>query len=52
MKIRYSKGNEKDKEFDIFTQIHFDIDHSKFIRWENGEDLYEQLLKRIKATIT
>ena len=52
IEIKYSNGNKRTKNLNIFSQIHFDIDHSKFIRWENGEDLYEQLVKRIKATIT
>jgi len=41
-----------DNELNIFSQIHFDINHHNFIVWENGDDLYEQLAKRIKATIT
>lgn len=31
--------------------IHFDINHFKFIYWENAEDLKDELIKRIKATI-
>ena len=50
--IKDSKGNKKTKNLNMLSQIHFDIDHSKFIRWKDGDDLYEQLVKRIKATIT
>lgn len=52
IKIKDSKGNEKDKNIDMFSQIHFDINHHNFLVWKDGNDLYEQLLKRIKATIT
>ena len=52
IKIKTSKGNEDDKEFNIYSQIHFDINHHNFIIWKDGKDLYEQLVKRIKATIT
>ena len=52
IEIKDSKGDKKTKNLNILSQIHFDIDHSKFIRWEDGKDLYEQLVKRIKATIT
>jgi nucleoside 2-deoxyribosyltransferase len=31
--------------------IHFDISHYNFIKWKNGDDLYNQLKKRIDATI-
>ena len=51
IKIKDSKGNEKDEELDILSQIHFDVNHRNFIVWKNGKDLYEQLLKKIKATI-
>jgi len=52
IKIKDSNGKENDSELNIFSQIHFDINHHNFIIWKNGEDLYEQLVKRIKATIT
>ena len=52
IKIKDSKGKVDDNELNIFSQIHFDINHHNFIVWENGDDLYEQLAKRIKATIT
>lgn len=31
--------------------IHFDLEHYNFIIWENGEDLYDKLYNRIRATI-
>lgn len=37
---------------DQLKNVHFDVNHRNIIVWENGEDLYDQLLKRIKATIT
>ena len=52
IKIKDSKGIEKVKKFNIFSQIHFDVNHHNFIVWKNEKDLYDQLLKRIKATIT
>ena len=52
IKIKDSKGTEQDEKLDIFSQIHFDVNHLNFIVWKDGKDLYEQLLKRIKATIT
>ena len=30
---------------------HFDINHYNFIIWNNGDDLYEKLFNRIRATI-
>ncbi len=50
--IKDSKGKEDEKELNIFSQIHFDINHHNFIVWKDGKNLYEQLFKRIKATIT
>ena len=44
-KKEYVKIKEKRK-------VHFDLNHRKFIVWKDGKDLYDQLLKRIKATIT
>jgi nucleoside 2-deoxyribosyltransferase len=52
IKIKDSKGTEQDRKLDIFSQIHFDVNHRNFLVWKDGKDLYEQLLKRIKATIT
>jgi len=52
IKIKDPKGKEDDNELNIFSQIHFDINHHNFIIWKDGDDLYEQLVKRIKATIT
>ena len=52
IKFKDSKGKEDNKELNIFSQIHFDINHHNFIIWKDGDDLYKQLLKRIKATIT
>jgi len=37
---------------DQLKDVHFDINHRKIIKWSDGEDLYNKLLKRIKATIT
>ena len=50
--IKDLKGKVNDNELNVFSKIHFDIDHHNFIIWKDGDDLYEQLLKRIKATIT
>ena len=52
IKIIDSKGKKETEELKIFSKIHFDIEHYNFIRWTDGNDLYEKLLKRIKATIT
>lgn len=51
IKIKDSKGNEKEINKNVYSQIHFDVNHQKFIEWENGDDLYKKLLNRIKATI-
>jgi hypothetical protein len=37
---------------DQLKDVHFDINHRNIIKWSDGEDLYNKLLKRIKATIT
>ena len=37
---------------DQLKNVHFDVNHRNIIDWKDGDDLYEQLLKRIKATIT
>ena len=36
---------------DYLKDVHFDINHRNIIVWESGEELYEKLLNRIKATI-
>ena len=36
---------------DQLKDVHFDINHRNIIKWSDGEDLYNKLLKRIKATI-
>ena len=52
IKIKDSKGKVEDKKLNIFSQIHFDVNHHNFLVWKDEDDLYEQLVKRIKATIT
>ena len=32
-------------------KVHFDVNHRNIIDWKTGEELYERLLNRIKATI-
>jgi len=32
-------------------KVHFDLNHKNFIKWRDGNELYEKLLNRIKATI-
>lgn len=32
-------------------KVHFDVNHRNIIDWKSGEELYERLLNRIKATI-
>ncbi len=51
VKIKYAKGNEKDKIINSYSQIHFDVNHQNFILWNTGEELKEKLANRIKATI-
>lgn len=36
---------------DHLKDAHFDVNHYNFIVWENGEDLYQKMVNRIKATI-
>ena len=36
---------------DQLKDVHFDINHRNIIKWKDGEDLYNKLLNRIKATI-
>ncbi len=52
IKLKDIEGNEKEEKLDIFSKIHFDVDHRNFIVWKEGKDLYDKLLKRIEATIT
>lgn len=35
---------------DDFEKLHFDVNHINYIKWKNEEDLYNQLVKRIKDT--
>jgi len=37
---------------DQLKNVHFDVNHRNIIKWSDGEDLYNKLLNRIKATIT
>ncbi|MBC8382248.1 MAG: hypothetical protein H8E22_00225, partial [Candidatus Cloacimonetes bacterium] len=36
---------------DNLKEVHFDVNHRKIIKWNDGEELYKKLLNRIKATI-
>jgi len=36
---------------DHLKDVHFDINHRNIIKWKDGNELYEKLLNRIKATI-
>jgi len=36
---------------DHLKDAHFDVNHYNFIVWESGEDLYQKLINRIRATI-
>ena len=51
IKTKDSKGNEKEINKNLYSQIHFDVNHQNFIVWKNGDDLYKKLLNKIKATI-
>ena len=33
------------------SKVHFDTNHYSHIVWENGDDLYDKLVRRIKGTI-
>lgn len=33
-------------------RIHFDLEHRNFIKWKDGPELQDKLIKRIKATIS
>ena len=52
-KIKAELKNKK-KEFVKIKEkrkVHFDLNHKSFIIWKDGKDLYDQLFKKIKATI-
>ncbi|TSA24079.1 hypothetical protein D4R71_07610 [bacterium] len=51
IKIKDSKGHENEITKNIYSQIHFDVNHPNFIVWKDGDDLYKKLLNKIKATI-
>ena len=49
IKTKDSKGNEKEINKNVYSQIHFDVNHQNFILWKDGKDLHDKLVKRIKS---